>query len=65
MARNVMGSATASGYDVTIVVPAYNEEACIDELARRLDEVFLRLTGERSGAEGSRGRRRRQREVPA
>jgi ABC-2 type transport system ATP-binding protein len=32
---------------------------------RRLDEVFLRLTGERSGAEGSRGRRRRQREVSA
>jgi ABC-2 type transport system ATP-binding protein len=32
---------------------------------RRLDEVFLRLTGERSGAESARGRRRRQREVSA
>jgi ABC-2 type transport system ATP-binding protein len=32
---------------------------------RRLDEVFLRLTGERSGAESTRGRRRRQREVSA
>lgn len=27
---------------ISIVVPAYNEEACIDELARRLDEVFTK-----------------------
>ena len=30
---------------LTIVIPAYNEEDCVDELARRLDAVFAGLPG--------------------
>lgn len=31
--------------NISIVIPAYNEEDCVDELARRLDEVFAGLPG--------------------
>ena len=30
---------------ISIVIPAYNEEDCVDELARRLDAVFAGLRG--------------------
>jgi len=30
---------------ISIVIPAYNEEDCVDELARRLDAVFADLPG--------------------